>query len=372
MITRRPTRAVLTALAIGACTVMMGVVDVPAASAVATDPAPSDGARLVEGQILAVQPQQRGAVPFKRFKGTYPIGSWRKRVGVHKVKVVVAYTQQAPSLDETVSAVRSAGDIWAREVSGMQFVFSAPVAAKRSQSVICDPSRVWKSVSNKRKLGKNRHLLVVAPECEATHGGWGFGDVGRGSGRAFVTANYAPGIAHELGHNLGLLHENGLKCVGKDGRPVPLSNRCTELEYEDDGTLMGGGDPRLGPTGHALLTTSAYRIKSGRTSIVTISNVGGPGRRVAVLKGSQGTFLFDLSPGSDTGDAVEGGGLQARLVTAEGTGLLRLPDSSGAMSAAADSVLGTGESWVVPGTGMRVSILAHVAGSYVTVRFGPA
>ncbi len=45
--------------------------------------------------------------------------------------------------------------------------------------------------------------------------------------------------AHELGHNLGLSHANGLQCTNSSGALVPISDRCINREYADDFDVMG-------------------------------------------------------------------------------------------------------------------------------------
>ncbi|MEA2297330.1 MAG: hypothetical protein QOF77_266 [Solirubrobacteraceae bacterium] len=48
-------------------------------------------------------------------------------------------------------------------------------------------------------------------------------------------------IAHELGHNMGAHHANGLTCRDGAGTQVPLSANCTSTEYADPFDVMGGG-----------------------------------------------------------------------------------------------------------------------------------
>ncbi len=55
--------------------------------------------------------------------------------------------------------------------------------------------------------------------------------------------------SHELGHNLGLDHSNGLGCFDASGNQVELVGKCTSYEYMDEYTTMG----MAGAPDHALL-----------------------------------------------------------------------------------------------------------------------
>ncbi len=102
-----------------------------------------------------------------------------------------------------------------------------------------------------------RHLLVLTP---ARCGGPGFATVADGSGvpgshfGGLIFANDNPDVgdllAHEFGHNLGLLHSNGHQCAAQspaataqEGWPGPaagtFSDGCTDLEYGDNIDVMG-------------------------------------------------------------------------------------------------------------------------------------
>jgi len=62
--------------------------------------------------------------------------------------------------------------------------------------------------------------------------------------------------SHELGHNLGLDHSNGLGCFDGLGNQVELGSACLDYEYLDEYTTMG----MAGASDHALL--DADRLES--------------------------------------------------------------------------------------------------------------
>ncbi len=283
------------------------------------------------------------------------------------------YANSLEPLQRTVSATAAAGAFWAREVPGLRFQFSSPKPMKASRAVMCNTGRAWKAAMGKKKrLGKNQHLLVIAPECG---GGWGYGSVGAGSGKAYSMGNEAETIAHELGHNLGFLHANSVTCWDAAGQQVPLSKRCNEEEYGDGEAIMGGAsrEARLGPLGQALLTKNVRRVKEGATTQVTVSNPGRPGRRLVIVKSSLGNIMFDMSPRLDGNPMEWPGGVEARVTTRPGSAaILTLPDQQGNMSGAADNLLQAGESWRIPGSSLKVTVLAVAVNQYATLRFSPA
>jgi Gametolysin peptidase M11 len=80
------------------------------------------------------------------------------------------------------------------------------------------------------------HVLYVLPRIQACH----WGGLGNLPGRhAWVNGTLAVRVvAHELGHNLGAHHANGLRCYA-GGSPTAIGGECASSEYEDPFDVMG-------------------------------------------------------------------------------------------------------------------------------------
>ncbi|MFC1594196.1 Ig-like domain-containing protein [Candidatus Omnitrophota bacterium] len=82
------------------------------------------------------------------------------------------------------------------------------------------------------------HVIAV---CPATSN-WGY--VGMGTvGYKEISLNgwrEAKVVAHEIGHNFGLMHAKSVHCVDETGQNlVPLSNQCVYFDYGDPYDIMG-------------------------------------------------------------------------------------------------------------------------------------
>ncbi len=84
------------------------------------------------------------------------------------------------------------------------------------------------------------YLFTRPSQCPTMAGA---ADAIGGSNAYYVmsTAQVLPvgGLAHEVGHNLGLYHANRYDCVDSNNNPVAVSSNCTSVEYGDLYSIMG-------------------------------------------------------------------------------------------------------------------------------------
>ena len=108
-------------------------------------------------------------------------------------------------------------------------------------------TKMWTEARAKmpEAAGTGRHLVLVAPASAYDHNCfYGLGTIGALSyngNDVFVSGLTQSLLAHELGHNLGLYHSNGLRCAGAQDRPVVdlAFAGCEENEYDDLFDVMG-------------------------------------------------------------------------------------------------------------------------------------
>lgn len=135
--------------------------------------------------------------------------------------------------------------------------------------------RMWANYADRYNLKRrdNLHVMFWIPSMAAC-GGAGLGEVGKTrnhGGFSYVAYSSFRGdiAAHEIGHNLGLLHANKLKCNGNIlDRPYTGGNQYTDdcyvAGYQDWYDIMGvGWSPNpdnwgtLSPINHQVLGTRA-------------------------------------------------------------------------------------------------------------------
>lgn len=178
----------------------------------------------------------------------------------------------APATDAQLRAlVTKVSEYYSSQTSGAISAFSVGTIA-RYKTAITDACnmpylttegavKVGKTISAYTAANTGRHIVVVTPcTSSAPRGTMGMGIQSGGqviAGLKDITTN--PGhsltvLAHELGHNLGMMHANSFSCaapivdapwVGPATRPT-LGNGCVEDEYHDRYDVMGTGGTLTG------------------------------------------------------------------------------------------------------------------------------
>jgi hypothetical protein len=211
-------------------------------------------------------------------------------------------------------------------------------------STMCDTQRRSLRAANVALRRSGYHpdrfnrLMIFTEQCDAA------ASAAQLPGRVSWIRYRAPGmttLVHELGHNLGLEHANGIVCR-QHGRRVALGGRCVQVEYGDSWDAMGHSKGffsaaalvRLGWAGriqrvrhpgtftladaeHSGSATQALRIRAGRTTYWVeyqpehSPEVGRtiPGVMIRRQVGHRPVEIIDASPGNPAGIAYPDGDL---------------------------------------------------------------
>jgi hypothetical protein len=190
---------------------------------------------------------------------------------------------------------------------------------------------------------------------------WGQATIGGVNTHFWINGEFNPGVvAHEMGHNLGLLHSHALECD-----TVPKCNPGFTIEYGDVTDVMGELNPFQR---EALGWLSVPVVSNGEETLEPLA--GDEGVRGIKVPGSSGE-VFYLSNrrriGFDSTLSVGQLGVSVHL-RRPSTGIFLLdmrPDTSWYT----DAPLPVGQTFVDPASGVRITVTAD-DGVRSTVRIG--
>ncbi len=197
-------------------------------------------------------------------------------------------------VDELLGAT---SDYWGEQTGGAVGFRRDGAVTRYSSSLSCsNPNALWNEAAQRAGFsqGAGKHLLLLLPPQAYRSGcSYGLGSVGASAGAggvAYVSDASWPAIAHELGHNMSLLHADRLDC-GTDVDTAFGSGSgygsCSVISYGDRTDVMSSAAARADGT-PVQATGSASAIALARLGVL------GSGDRVDVT--ASGTTTWTVKP----------------------------------------------------------------------------
>jgi hypothetical protein len=305
------------------------------------------------------------------------LGLLRKgALGTHNITVIPMYYAKAPSAVVFKKMAAQVTAFWAREIPGVRLAFHYKSPRKVSQGLACNSGLALYYLQRSGGVNPFKshvHVLGWAPECYPEGYGW----IAKGNGVMWVAGSIPQVMAHEFGHNLGLVHSNGLACADSAKHPTALSGNCVETEYNDSFSVMGNNcdvatrSCRVPGPDVAEIIGKATTIVKGRDRTVTLVAAGLAGARTAVVRTPLGVLFFDQAPTGEVQYSPRvAPGVQVRVLTQRGNAILNIPDVAGSLTVRPDTQMEFLDSWVIPGLNLRAIVVAANERKS-TVRFLP-
>lgn len=298
--------------------------------------------------------------------------------------------------DSTVdSLLSSVNDYWGEQTGGAVGFRRDGAVTRYSSSLGCsDPNALWSEAAQRSGFsqGAGKHLLLLLPPQAYSSGcSYGLGSVGSSPGAGgvtYVTDASWPAIAHELGHNMSLLHANRLQCGSAVDEAVGTTasyKSCSVQEYGDRTDVMSSAAARSDGTPiQATGSASAFELarmgllsSGGRATVTSAGTTSWTIQPLSSLSGLRSVLVtdprsgdvYDLEVRANAGRDTFGWGGSTRVTY--GLRVLKANDDGGSLLLDPTPTTGTDSNAVVaPGTtftsaagGVAVRTTANADGS---------